>query len=170
MTRARRTLSTTGLALGLIGASALVRSDPILIWNASASVPIGLYIVTSIDHLQVGDLVAVRPTAVLEEWLVENSYLGRDTPLLKRVAALPGTEICRDGNAIFVGGVTIAEARESDRRNRLLPVWRGCQQLSGDEIFFLNVDEPASLDGRYFGPLDADTIIGRATPLWIREG
>ena len=26
-----------------------------------------------------------------------------------------------------------------------------------------------SFDGRYFGPLPASTIVGRADPLWIRE-
>jgi type IV secretory pathway protease TraF len=28
----------------------------------------------------------------------------------------------------------------------------------------------ASLDGRYFGPLPRDTIVGRAVPIWTREG
>ena len=169
MTPARRILLLSGIALALIGASAVVKSDPLALWNPSPSVPIGFYIVTPIDTLEVGALVAVRPPAPLETWLVDNRYVGRDTPLLKRIAALPGAEVCREGSTIRIDGETVAEAREHDRLERPLPVWAGCRALADGEVFFLNGDEPASFDGRYFGPLGADTIIGRATPLWTRE-
>lgn len=169
MTRARKTLIATGAALALIGASAAVRSDPLVVWNASASVPIGFYGITPIEHPQVGDLVAVRPPEPLAEWLYESGYLGRDTPLLKRVAALPGSEVCRHGTTIMVDGEAVAEARERDRLGHPLPAWRGCRTLREGETFFLNADHPGSLDGRYFGPLDTETIIGRATPIWTRE-
>ncbi len=170
MIRARRTLLTAGAALALIGASAIVRSDPLLIWNASASVPVGLYAVAPITRPGVGDLVAVRPPDPLGRWLVENGYLGTDTPLLKRVAALPGSEVCRQHTTIIIDGNATTEAQARDRLGRPLPVWRGCRTLRDGEIFLFNADHPDSLDGRYFGPLGADTIIGRATPLWTREG
>jgi conjugative transfer signal peptidase TraF len=170
MIRACRTLLTIGAALTLIGASAVVRSDPLVVWNASASVPVGLYAVTPITRPGVGDLVAVRPPEPLGRWLVENGYLGPETPLLKRVAALPGSEVCREGTTINVDGQAIAEAQARDRLGRPLPVWGGCRTLRDGEVFLLNADHPASLDGRYFGPLDADNIIGRATPIWTQEG
>lgn len=169
MNQARRTLLLSGIALALIAASAVVRSDPLVLWNPSPSVPVGFYIVTPIDTLEVGALVAVRPPASFETWLVDNRYVGRDTPLLKRIAALPGTEVCREGSTIQIEGETVAEARDRDRLDRPLPVWTGCRVLADGQIFFLNADEPASLDGRYFGPLGADTIIGRATALWTWE-
>ena len=170
MTQVRRTLLLSGIALALIGASAAVRTDPVLLWNPSPSVPVGFYILTPIDTLEVGALVAVRPPRALETWLVDNRYIGRDTPLLKRIAALPGAEVCREGNAIQIDGEAVAEALERDRLDRPLPVWTGCRVLADGQIFFLNAREPASLDGRYFGPLDDEVIIGRATPLWTREG
>lgn len=170
MIRARKTLVVTGAALALIGASAAVRSEPVVVWNASASVPIGFYAITQFENPVVGDLVAVRPPEPLAKWLFESSYLGRDTPLLKRVAALPGSEVCRTGTTILVDGAAVAEARERDRLDRPLPVWRGCRTLRSGEVFFLNADHASSLDGRYFGPLDVDSIIGRATPIWTQEG
>ena len=169
MRRARKALILGGSALALIGASAVVQSDPVVLWNPSPSVPVGFYAVTPIETLEVGALVAVRPTEPLASWLVENRYLGRDTPLLKHIAALSGAEVCRDGEVIRIDGDVVAEARERDRLERPLPVWNGCQRLADGEVFFLNADHPASLDGRYFGPLGAETIIGRATPIWTRE-
>ena len=170
MTQARRTLLLSGIALALVGASTAVPTDPVLLWNPSPSVPVGFYIVTPIDTLHVGALVAVRPPGALETWLVDNRYVGRDTPLLKHIAALPGVEVCREGSTIQIDGEAVAEARERDRLDRPLPVWTGCRVLADGQIFFLNADEPASLDGRYFGPLGADTVIGQATPIWTREG
>ncbi len=170
MIRARKTLLAMGAALALLGASAVVRNEPIVVWNASESVPVGFYAVTPITRPDIGDLVAVRPPEALGRWLVGNGYLGPDTPLLKRVAASPGSEVCREGTTITVDGAAVAEASELDRLGRLLPVWQGCRTLRDGQVFLLNADHPASLDGRYFGPLDADTIIGRATPIWTREG
>jgi type IV secretory pathway protease TraF len=60
-------------------------------------------------------------------------------------------------------------ARERDHRGRVLPVWEGCHTLSGAEVFLMNWDEPASLDGRYFGPIPLHAIVGRAVPLWTFE-
>jgi len=170
MIRARETLLAAGAALALLGASAVMRNDPIVVWNASASVPVGLYAVTPITRPDIGDLVAVRPPEPLGRWLVESGYLGSDMPLLKRVAALPGSEVCRHGTTIIIDAHVVAKAQLRDRLGRPLPAWRGCRTLRDGEVFLLNVDHPESLDGRYFGPLDADTIIGRATPISTREG
>lgn len=63
----------------------------------------------------------------------------------------------------------MAQAGERDHTNRPLPVWRGCFTLLTAEVFLLNWDEPASLDGRYFGPFPIESLIGRAAPLWTIE-
>lgn len=170
MMRARKSLIAMGAALALFGASAIVHSDPLVVWNASASVPVGFYAITPIARPEVGDLVAVRPPEPLGRWLVENRYVGPDTPLLKHVAALQGSEVCREGTTIIIDGQAVAEAQLRDRLGRPLPDWRGCRTLRDGDVFVLNADHPGSLDGRYFGPLHAVTIIGRATPIWTREG
>lgn len=170
MTRSRCILLAAGAGLILIGMSAIVQSDPIIVWNASASVPIGLYLLTPIEQLHVGDLVAVTAPAPLKNWMVERGYLGPDAHLLKHVAALPPASVCRVGTTILIDGSAVAESLPRDRIGRPMPVWRGCQRLADGQAFLLNADAPASLDGRYFGPLNSRTIIGRATPLWTREG
>src|SRR5208283_4023973 len=48
---------------------------PVLIWNASASVAIGLYLVQPADHLAVADLVVVTPPEQVARFLAERDYL-----------------------------------------------------------------------------------------------
>tara|TARA_E500000318_G_scaffold106644_1_gene114868 strand:- start:206 stop:763 length:558 start_codon:yes stop_codon:yes gene_type:complete len=152
-----------------IGGLAFVHVSPKLIWNASASASIGLYAVASDDDLSVGDLVVVDPPKTLASYLDERGYLPEGVPLLKHIAALPGQRICRDGDTITVDNVTVAQAQPSDRLGRDLPVWQGCQIVAGTELFLLNPSHPDSLDGRYFGALPADAVIGRAVPILTDE-
>jgi conjugative transfer signal peptidase TraF len=170
MTRAGRTCLVAAAGLALIAFSAAERNRPTLVWNASASVPIGLYAILPSGGARIGDLFAVRPPDDLAKWLEEAGYLGHDLPLLKRLAARAGAEVCRNVGTIRVDGAAVAIARARDRRGRPLPVWEGCRTLAAGEVFLLNANAPASLDGRYFGPLGAEAILGRAIPLWTRGG
>lgn len=138
-----------------------------LIWNASASVPLGLYWVERPTGLDIGDLVAVMPPAPLAAFMVTRGYIGADVPLLKHVAGLPGQLICRSGGTVTVDGVVLGEALPRDRLGRDLPDWQGCRLLQDGEIFLMNREVRDSLDGRYFGSLQADAVIGRAHPIWV---
>jgi conjugative transfer signal peptidase TraF len=140
-----------------------------LVWNASASAPIGLYGIETTRHLAVTDLVAAMPPKPLADFLVERGYIGRDVPLMKRVMALPGQEVCRTGRSITVDGVPLGDALDRDRTGRALPVWRGCRRIADGDLFLMNPDIRDSLDGRYFGPIAARSVIGRATPLYTDE-
>ncbi|HZX85688.1 MAG TPA: S26 family signal peptidase [Reyranella sp.] len=168
MTRFGWVMSTYVASLA-IGASALFHPLPRLIWNASASVPIGLYAVHPAGALRVTELVVVRPPETLASFLDERRYLPKGVPMLKRILALAGQTVCRSGRAITIDGIAMGEALDRDSRGRTLPVWRGCRVVAGDEVFLMNWQSADSFDGRYFGPLPASTIVGRADPLWTRE-
>jgi len=83
-------LALTLLACGAIASTSFVHREPLFVWNASASVPIGLYTVRPIGALTVTDLVVARPPEPLAKWLSERRYLPIGAPLIKRVAGLPG--------------------------------------------------------------------------------
>jgi conjugative transfer signal peptidase TraF len=140
-----------------------------LVWNASASVPIGLYDLNPPRDFYVGDLVAVMPGKPLADFMVERGYIGPGVPLMKHIAALPGQTVCRTGTAITVDTVPLGNALDRDKRGRPLPVWQGCRRIADGNIFLMNPDVPDSLDGRYFGPIPARTVIGKATPLYTDE-
>ena len=159
-----KTMIATGLLLSTIGGT-----TPYYIWNASNSVPIGLYRVQPATRLTLTELVAVRPPDLLATFLDLNGYLPIGVPLLKRVLALPGQTVCRNGLKIAVDGVDVGEARDRDGRNRPLPVWHGCRVIADGDVFVMNWQSADSLDSRYFGPLHASAVIGRAVPVWTDE-
>jgi conjugative transfer signal peptidase TraF len=163
------TLAAAG-ALALLAAPAFLDLPTRLIWNVTTSVPAGLYAVRPNAPLRPGVLAAVMPPEPLASWLVDGGYLGRGVPLLKRVEALPGARVCRDGVRVTVNGRLRAIAREVDRFGRRLPFWTGCNVVAEGQLFLLNPDHAGSLDGRYFGPLPRSVVLGRATPLLVEDG
>jgi conjugative transfer signal peptidase TraF len=158
-----------GAAVALIAAT-VPDHRPRVLWNASASLPVGLYLLSASERPSVGDLVAIRLPPEHAAWASERGYLGRSALLLKRVAALPGAEVCRLGTLIRIDGTAVATALKTDRHGRPMPVWQGCVMLAGREVFLLLVETPDSLDGRYFGTTDAASMFARARPLWTMGG
>ncbi|HDZ74499.1 MAG TPA: S26 family signal peptidase [Aurantimonas coralicida] len=157
------------VASSLLAVSAYVDTPTKLIWNASASTPIGLYAVQPIERLEVTDLVALEAPEPLASFLAKRGYLTAGMPLMKRVVGLPGQHVCRIGVTITVDRVEMGQARETDRIGRAMPDWQGCRRIAAGEVFLVNRQVSDSLDGRYFGPLPASSIIGRAVPLWTDE-
>lgn len=158
------------LALGLGGAACALLAwrpaPPQLMWNATRSVPVGLYRLVPPAELRVGDLVAAAPPPQLAALLSARGLLPSGAPLLKPVAALPGASICRRGGVVSIDGAWIGTARERDPRGRPLPRWSGCRRLSPDELFLMNATVPGSFDGRYFGPTRRTDVLARAERLW----
>ena len=142
---------------------------PRLIWNASASVPIGLYSVQPEGALHLDNLVVVSPPEPLASFLADRGYLPKGVPLLKHIAALPGQIVCRIDRTITVDGKALGEAFLRDRRGRALPVWHGCGAVQPGAVFLMNPQVEDSLDGRYFGVLPAAAIVGQAEPLWTEK-
>ena len=160
----RRMLFLMAFGTLLVGASISGALPTKLVWNASPSVPTGLYVINNTVPSR-GDLVFVP----LPEWAQliadQRRYLPLNVPALKRVTALSGDRVCRFGRSIFVNRVEVATARFTDSQLRYMPHWRGCRTLLDDEVLLL-ADHPNSFDGRYFGVTKTTGIIGVAHPIW----
>ena len=166
----RRTiLVAAAIAIGTIAITAAIAMPRRLIWNASASVPVGLYSVQQIGDYNIGDLLVAVPPPEIEEFLADGGYVPAGVPLIKHIAALPGQRICRIGGTITVEMRVIGNARQRDSKNRPLPYWQGCLTLGDHQIFLMNTAVPDSLDGRYFGPFERNEIIGRAVPIYTDD-
>lgn len=168
MTRTSLILATALATMG-VGYPALTPMPIKLIWNASASAPIGFYTIDFDGPFDVTDLVAVDAPEPLATFLAKRGYLPKGVPLLKRVLGVSGQTVCRSNLTITVDGVEVGAALERDHAGRGLPVWQGCRRIQTGEVFLMNWQVHDSLDGRYFGLTSTNQIIGRAVPLWTDE-
>lgn len=166
MTRRAIVLAASVAGLLLVLLPVLPAPRPLVVWNASASLPRGLYRISAPRTPRAGDLVLARTPPAFASMFAERGYLPAEVPLLKRVAATSGSTVCRNGVAILIDGQPRATAQIVDRVGRPMPAWSGCRTLGATDLFLLIPEHPASLDGRYFGPTSVALVIGRAQPLW----
>jgi conjugative transfer signal peptidase TraF len=151
-------------------APAFLKPHHVIVWNASASVPVGLYLLEMTDERYFTELVAVVPPEPLATFLAAGNYLPRGVPMLKHVLALPGQTVCRDGLVVTVDKVAVGMARERDRQRTSFAGLAGLpRHVPEDALFLMNSRSADSLDGRYFGPLPRSAVTGRAHPVWTKE-
>jgi len=154
------------ITLGALGCLALAwrPSPPRLMWNTTASVPVGLYRLEPPGQPGLGDLVVVSPPPEIARLLADRDWLPSGVPLLKPVAAGPGQRVCRQGQAVTIDGLIVARAALEDARRRPLPAWEGCRRLAANEVFLLS-PEVGSFDGRYLAMTPTTSILALAKPL-----
>lgn len=170
--RHRRTgllvLATASALAGLLAPLAW-RPAPRLVWNASASSPIGLYGIHSAGRLRAGDMALAWPPAAARALGAERHYLPRNVPLVKHVAAAAGDVVCAIGETVSVNGRRVAVRLRTDPAARALPWWwSGCERLDGGNVLLLSPGQPLAFDGRYFGVSRGVDVLGRARLVWPR--
>jgi type IV secretory pathway protease TraF len=132
---------------------------PRLVWNASASAPVGLYG----SSRQALPLRAPRhggrakiPPGSSREIAARRHYSPANVPLVKqRRRRSPATASAPPGHRITINGHPVAVApRQADTpRAARCPGGRGCRTLGdGTRMLLLMAGSPDSFDGRYFGP------------------
>ncbi|WP_399685483.1 S26 family signal peptidase [Xenophilus sp.] len=140
------------------------------VYNPSDSVPRGWYRIepagTVADALHVGDIVLARLPSEAAALAAQRGYLPERIPLLKRIGATTPQRVCMAQRTVYVDDVPVALARDADGLGRGLPLWSHCRALRDGELFLLSATNPASFDSRYFGPIDAAAVLGRAQPMW----
>lgn len=168
--RLRLQLKAGAAAAGIALISFTIIAPPLprLVWNLSASAPLGLYAVSPGAKSKVGDMVVAWTPGAIRQLAAQRRYIPANVPLVKRVAAGRDDLVCARDAAVKVNGRRVADRRRNDRAGRPMPWWRGCRLLGQDEYFLLMGDVPGSFDGRYFGPVSSRDIIGKAIPLWVR--
>lgn len=154
-----------GCAACLLLAITPTARPPRLVFNTTASAPLGFYLVDAVAPT-VGDIVVVRPPHDLALWMAGRGYLPSNVPLIKRVAASGGQTVCGQQGEVRIDGVPVAKILLRDRLGRQLTPFTRCIRLADGDVFLLNAEMPDSLDGRYFGPLPRHAIVGRATAIW----
>ncbi len=153
----------TPLATAVIACAALVgapfaKSNPIAVWNASPSTPMGLYVIER-RQPDLSEIAVFRIPKWASSIADQRHYLPASALLLKAVVAGKDDIICRFGRHVFVNGELRATALSRDKLKRPLPSWRGCLKLRGGQIFVLS-KRKGSFDSRYFGVVEKRQVLG----------
>ena len=154
-------MAISGIAL--LAVKPFINPVPLVIWNASESVPIGWYFVAK-HQPKIGEIAVIKPVDWVQIYASSRGYLPRDVWLLKPIYAVHSSIICRFGPHVFVDGKHVAKAKNMDKKYRALPVWKGCNALTSTQYFVLGRHRD-SFDSRYFGPIEKHQIVGTAFPL-----
>ena len=143
----------------------MLRPLPLLVWNASASSPIGLYVVGS-GNPRPGEMALAWAPPAARRLAALRHYLPYDVPLVKRVGAVAGARVCAKGPQVLIDGRLVAARLKRDRSGRSMPWWSGCRHLSCGDLFLLSRGVRDAFDGRYFGITHAGEVIGSARLIW----
>ena len=147
----RQPLFAAGAAVALLSASHVLSRGPVLVWNASPSVPTGLYRIVRTTPA-VGDLVLVR---LPPRYAALAATTGLSAALRLPCQTLVATGATRSVDAAprsSCAGSLLHVPERAMQAARPLPSWQGCRVLQAGELFVL-ADDPDSFDSRYFGAL-----------------
>jgi conjugative transfer signal peptidase TraF len=142
--------------------------------NGTDSEPIGIYWAVSKPPSK-GDIVFVLPPAApIFKLAKERGYLpAGPSPagtcgLIKQVAALSGDRVTIGVQGVQVNGVLLKNSapRPADEAGRPLSAYElSDYALRSEEVLLMSEYNPASFDGRYFGPLSKTTIQSVIVPV-----
>jgi conjugative transfer signal peptidase TraF len=140
--------------------------------NLTPSFPLGLWRIGRLGRdAAVGDVVFICPPptaefalALARDYLRPGACAGGLSPLIKKIVAVAGADI-RIGAAVTIDGRPLdhSDIDHIDAAGRLLTSWSGGVVPAGE--VFLHSDFTGSYDSRYFGPIPAAGILGRAVPI-----
>ena len=139
--------------------------------NASSSLPIGLYRMTSDKTAELVEFCPAEPFASVS---ATRGYRGKGNcpdgaqPLMKPVVALAGDDVEVSPAGVSVNGRLLpnSAARLFDTHGRRLIHWAyGHHRVSPGTVWVISSFNQRSFDSRYFGPISVASIRSHLRPL-----
>jgi conjugative transfer signal peptidase TraF len=139
--------------------------------NASTSLPVGLYKITTDPSARLVEFCPAEPFGSLS---AIRRYRGAGNcpdgaePLMKPVVAVEGDTVEISNKGVTVNGRFLLNSapRPFDRENRPLAHWSfGAYRVAARTIWVISSFNSRSFDSRYFGPIPASSIRSRLQAL-----
>lgn len=142
-------------------------------WNRTASLPTGLYRMTS-EHTPI---IAFCPEGPPAQLAIERGYrtfaltcADHHAALMKPVAAEAGDTVTITKKGIAVNGRPLPNTQQfqADNQKRPMHPWPlGTYIVAPGTFWAISTYNKYSYDSRYFGPVPARDVISYVKPLWI---
>lgn len=132
--------------------------------NASASLPIGLYRITSDKSAKLIEFCPAEPFGSLS---ASRAYRGKGNcpdgaePLMKPIVAMAGDTILVSARGVFVNGTRLQNSAplSVDTKGRPLPHWPfGEYRVAPGSVWVISSYNARSFDSRYFGPISIASV------------
>jgi len=154
-----------GLTVTLVAAICGQFLSDKLIFNYTDSLPHGFYFVTKTESYKRGDLIVFDIPVHVKQMVIERQYLVEDGQFMKLLVAQSGEFFCNSGPRFVAGSRDLGNIKVADRAGRMLPKNHYCGVLKGEQIG-VGIEGDVSFDSRYFGPILASGIKGKARPIF----
>jgi conjugative transfer signal peptidase TraF len=160
-----------------MGVAALVVSIGVLAWkhwgpqlliNETASEPRGLYRLTRLSTAEFrrGMYVVFPVPRDMRALVYGRHWMPDGVPFLKELAALTGDRVCVNTDGLEINGRYVGPVYREDSQGRPLPQHFGCFDVQEGMFFAASAHLDKSFDGRYFGALPLNQLLGEARPVW----
>ena len=145
--------------------------------NLSASMPVGLYRITSGPPAKGVTVLACLPEHVAvfartRGYVPSGRCPGAAAPIGKVVLAMPGDSVEVNNSGLIVNGRPVQNTKPLavDGAGRPIPRFPdGTYVVAGGEVWLYSPYSKRSFDSRYFGPLTLTSVLDRVLPLWTVE-
>lgn len=163
---ARTIFKIVGIVLFLLLVFGKISPSSIFIYNRTASLPLGFYLIIPNHDYQPGDIVAFRCLANMEELAHSRGWLKQDELMLKKIGGVGGNQYeIRENDEFWVRGKYIGPVAQVDHEGRQMPSIGKGDFLIDDGYFLPVAENPRSFDGRYYGEVPIENIKYRLLPL-----
>jgi conjugative transfer signal peptidase TraF len=156
---------------GILGFGLIVPALIGLRVNASPSLPVGIYVITSDEAATLVEFCPSEPYASLassRDYRERGNCTDGGAPLMKPVAASFGDIVEFSEAGIAVNGKVLPNSKplRVDMNHRPLQHWPfGTYRVQRGTVWLVSTYNPRSFDSRYFGPVRSDAIRDRLKPL-----
>lgn len=142
--------------------------DSRLVYNTTASMPIGLYYKTSEPVVRKSIILAKPHKSDYILQAIKYGYISENEILLKRVIGIPGDKVRITQEGIYVNDDLIANTRifVVDTNKRPL-IYKTLDKTLMNNEYIIVGDSEKSFDSRYFGIVTSDEVISTVVPLYV---
>jgi len=138
----------------------------LLTYQVTASMPKGFYFIKPGKYFRRKDIVLFKPPKKFLHFLLQKKWLPKNGLMLKYVVGIPGDYVCQNKKWIYINNHKFAPIYQEYKPGKKLPNNHFCGKLKKHQYLLMSTKVKDSFDGRYFGPVNDDRIIGRAKYLF----
>lgn len=139
----------------------------IFIFNHTASVPVGWYLILPSTQYDVGDYVVFSVPQKTADYIIARGWLKKDENMLKQIGALEGDRYqILENHQFWAKEKYVGQVSVKDHEDETMPILQPGTYEVGASSFLPVGQHVSSFDGRYYGTVPLANIKHKVIPLF----